>query len=331
MLLQKEQKDKGIEVITPADDPTQFDPSWRSRIAHFLSNNPEFKIPALYSEYRKDEYIRKHVEFLDNVKKGKISRTEAGVAHRLAERWHTTSLSTGTKFRLEPLLLTSASSKTIADVLSGGSLDDSPFVIYEKLFFNIRDDNGVLSRSCHLRSYFALPEHPVLRANATPEELWKVTALQHGYTGLCRLWVWNDAPDSKEFDESYISQESWRSAQASMLERLVSGKLKDFDLINWLGKFTENERLRLDAKGDDSEAGKMAKLLARVLGAAAPKVLEVSSTVDEQQAINARLEEKRLQLASSEGASAVAENGELVKVSETGDFDAIMQQRMGSK
>jgi len=278
-------------IDTPLDDPTQFSPSWRHEVAELFVSDPKIKLPEMYKDYHKDEWIRKHAEFLKSHKTGTVKRSMDD--YRLAHKWFNQERESSTKFKLEPLLLTPVGFTTIGKALAGKDLGKEPFEVYERVFFNIRDENFDLHQSCHLRMYFALPEETSVSASTSIPELWKVVGVQGGYMGLCRLWVWHSAPDIEEFDTRYLSQEAWRTAQSTMLERMVRGKMKDFDLINWAGKFTESERLRTDSNTEDSGANKMATMLLNVLSHAAPKVLEVSRTVDDLNAINSKLEEKR--------------------------------------
>ena len=273
--------DQGEIVIeTPVDDPTQFDPAWRHKVARALSDNPDLKLDPEYSRFKYDPYIRGQVRFLQDMKAG-TRATPAQRNFKLAFKWYQGSLPVHTRFRLEPLLLTPVSYPVIAEGLSGGALDPDPFITYQKLYFNIRNDEGRLSRSCHLRSFFALPSNTRVDHNTSPEEMWKVTAAQHGYLGLVRMWVWPDAPGADVAVKSdYMAQEAWRAAQALSLERLVRGRMSDFDLVTWIGKYTENEKMRRETNLVDAPAAKMASLLASVLQKAAPKVLEVAKDVD---------------------------------------------------
>lgn len=285
-------KNKADVVIdTPIDDPTQYNPNWRHKIAELFLADPKLKLPTLYKDYQKDEYIRKHAEFLKAVKEDKVTKEQDG--YRFAYRWSQQLKHSASRFKIEPLLLTPVSTDTIAKAMSGKALSKEPFELYERIFFNIRDENWDLNQSCHLRMHFALPEQAKVTSETQIPELWKVVGVQGGYMGLCRLWVWHSAPGVEDFDSRYLAQEAWRTAQATMLERIVKGQMKDFDLINWAGKFTESERLRNETNGTDSGANKMATMLLDVLSHAAPKVLEVSRTVDETAAINAKLEERR--------------------------------------
>jgi len=280
-----------IIIDTPLDDPTQFSPRWRHQIAELLATDPKFKLPNLYKEYHKDEYIRKQTEYLRDFKADKVTKGQDG--YRYAHRWSLQEKHSSSKFKIEPLLLTPVSPDTIAKAMSGKALSKDPFELYERIYFNSRDENWDLNPSCHLRMYFALPEEAKVSKDTQIPELWKVVGVQGGYMGLCRLWVWHSAPGVEDFDSRYLAQEAWRTAQATMLERIVKGQMKDFDLINWAGKFTESERLRNETNGTDTGANQMATMLLDVLSRAAPKILEVTKTVDEMEAINAKLEERR--------------------------------------
>lgn len=282
-----------VTINTPIDDPTQFDPDWRHRVAKVLVENPKLDLGREFSMLKHDRYIRGQVDFLRDLENGKDFRP-GHKNHRLAFRWSQGIMPRQTRFRLEPLLLTPVSYDVIAEGLAGDDLSSAPFITYEKLYFNIRNKAGNLSKSCHLRSYFALPASTKITEKTPVEEMWRVTAAQHGYSGLVKMWVWPDAPGAQLLSgrDDYMSQEAWRSAQALSLERLVRGQMSDFDLVTWIGKYTENEKMRRDTATSDSPAARMATLLSSVLQRAAPQVLEVAKTVDELAAETALIQDR---------------------------------------
>lgn len=268
-----------IIINTPVDDPTQFDPDWRNSVAKVLVENPKLDLGPEFAYLRHDPYIKGQVDFLRALEAGK----EFKPVHRdfrLAFRWSQGTTATHTRFRLEPLLLTPVPYSTIAQGLAGDELTGDPFLTYEKLYFNIRNKAGQLSKSCHLRSFFALPKNSKVDKDSPAEELWRVTAAQHGYMGLIRLWVWPDAPGMRETREEYMSQEAWRAAQSVSLDRIMRGQMNSFDLTAWIGKYTENEKMRRETQTLDSPATKMASLLTSILQQVSPKVLAVAKTVD---------------------------------------------------
>ncbi len=279
-------------INTPIDDPTQFDPDWRHRLAKVLVENPRLDLGPDFGHLKNDRYIKSQVEFLRDLENGKefkpIHRN-----NRLAFRWSQGSMPKHTRFRLEPLLLTPVPYTVIAEGLSGDELTEDPFITYEKLYFNIRNKKGELSKSCHLRSYFALPNDTKVTKTTSAEEMWRVTASQHGYMGLIRMWVWPDAPGIQALaKDDYMSQEAWRAAQSLSLERMVRGQMQDFDLVTWIGKYTENEKMRRETATTDSPAAKMATLLSQVLQQASPKVLAVAKDVDELEAETKAIRER---------------------------------------
>ncbi len=287
--------EEGVNILTPLDDPTQFSPTWRAEIAFALRDRPRYKLPKPYDVYNEDKYIRDYITFIRRVgsksNMGPVMVTPIGYAYN----WYNQESIVDTRYKLEPLLLTQAPYGTIDKVLSGGSLGEEPYKTYEKLFFNIRDDEGKLSKSCHLRMWFALPnESDALNTGELePQKLWRLVGAQGGYSALCKLWVWYDAPDVDGLDEKNMSKESWWMLQSIALNRMTRGAIKNFDLVNLIGKYTDSERLRVDSARGDSTSDQMALMALELLKLASPKVLEISRTIDQTAAINAKLDEKR--------------------------------------
>ena len=52
------------EIITPMDNPVQFDPHWRSAFAVASLEFPDFKIEPEFIEYKDDERIRRRADYL---------------------------------------------------------------------------------------------------------------------------------------------------------------------------------------------------------------------------------------------------------------------------
>lgn len=282
-----------ISINTPLDDPTQFSPSWRAELAVAMHTYPKLPKQRQYSEYYNDPYVKEYIKFLRSISKtDSIPNTPMGYAYK----WYNNNNVVDTKYRLEPLLLTPAPLSLISQALAGDTLDEEPFKIYERLFFNIRNDDGTLNKSCHLRMHFALPtEQNLLEPDRMPiTKVWRIVGAQCGYQTLCRLWMWYDAPDFNDKESKHLPEEAWWMTQSTMLTRMAKGAVSNFDLVSWIGKFTDNERLRMDeSRAGDTKEDAMASAMLALLHAAAPKVLSVSRTVDEIEAINTKLAEKR--------------------------------------
>lgn len=292
MIINATKTTPGVEINTPLDDPTQFSPSWRAELGAALSLNPRMRRQKEYSQYYKDKYVLDYAEFLRKVDKAeKCPNTPMGYAFK----WFHQSSAVDTKYRLEPLLLTTVPFSVISEALAGGDIAEEAFKIYERLFFNIRDDKGELNKSCHLRMYFALPneEDVIHPQDMDIKNLWRLVGAQGGYRTLCRLWMWYDAPGFNDKESVHLPEEAWWMTQSTMLSRMARGIVSNFDLVSWIGKFTDNERLRMDSSRGDGEGDRMAEAMLNLLKYAAPKVLEVSRTVDEEAAINAKIAEKR--------------------------------------
>lgn len=285
---------EGVVIDTPIDDPTQFSPSWRAELAHILATDGRLRVPKEYKEYQDDDYVKGYTDYLRTLNKAKDPNNLPINQYTYALRWHEQSNITDTKYKLEPLLLTTAPFNVISKVLAGDALDEEPFRTYERLFFNIRNDDGTLHRSCHLRTHFALPQEEAVMdpSNLSPTDIWRFVGSHGGYQALCRLWLWADAPEFTENDSKYLSSESWWLAQATMMDRLVRRNIKNQDLIGYMERYTDGERLKLEAKTEEGNT-KIEMAFLELLKASAPKMMEISKTVDDIARDNEKLSEKR--------------------------------------
>ena len=199
-------------IVTPSDNPCQFEPDWRNSVASAIIDFPDDEFPKEYVDYKKDPWIIKQVDFMRSVRSGK-ELTKNQKKLRLANIWYHGSLVSDVRFRLEPLLLTSVGIDVIALDICGDIDMSDAISAYEKLYFNIRDNDGRLHRSCQLRQYFALPSGE-MDLDTPPEQIWKMVGALMGYDTLTSIWLWSDAHGRNHTSQEYMIDEMWRVAQS---------------------------------------------------------------------------------------------------------------------
>lgn len=266
------------EIVTPLDNPCQFDPDWRNRIACMLASAPRSKFPPEYSGYAKDRWIKEQAAYLREEGSGG-DIPEKHRIYRYARIWSMGSGPADTKFRLEPLLLTPVSYEVIALDLGGGSVPPSAFEAYEKLYFNIRDDSGRLSRSCQLRQWFAMPDGELDR-DSPPELVWKAVGALAGYDTLVRAWMWRDAHGLSQQSEEYMMDEMWRAAQSRLFMSVFRDNVGHESLAKLLSAFTSQSKLIRESGNQAGDSADSTKALMAVLCAAAPKMVSAARDVD---------------------------------------------------
>lgn len=282
---------ENLTIVLPIDDPCAYEPSWRHSLGQALASH-RIKTPSLYAKCVKDKIVTKYVAYLKAEKEGK-ELTDDQQMMRLARSWYDNPSPAGVRFRLEPLLLTGATMETIMLDISGGMVPKEVFVYYEKLFFNIRDDEGRLSKSCQLRSSFAMPNGDELE-DATPQEAWKAIAALMGYDVLMHVWMWKDAHGLSTRGPEFLLDETWRAAQSRLFLSVFQNKVGHKSLSDILAAYTSQVKLIRDGRGLGDEGNDTTKALMAVLYQTSPQMIQISQDVDamnaETAAIQSRIE-----------------------------------------
>lgn len=292
-----------VTVTTPEDNPVQFDPDWRSSVAAAFVDYPGAKIDADYRTYKNDPWVRKQMEYLKAVRTGR-TLTKAQRAFRYAARWAQGSSPSDVKFKLEPLLLTAVPLNVIVLDIGGGAVDPDAFSVYEKLYFNIRQDGGDIHKSCHLRTYFAMPTgtpNPT-----TPDDVvWRMIGANMGYDVLVSSWLWSDAHGLTNKDPGYMLQALWCMAQSRLFMDLFTRRVDHFNLSNMMKAVTENARMRHDTSTTADVDTEILSTAMALLRHTAPTVLntakEVDSLDDLTEAIRARLKVEKSDMIQDTG------------------------------
>lgn len=290
-------------IVTPIDNPCQYDPDWRNEIAVALTDYPGAKIDPDYIEYKSDPWIKAQIKYYSAVRREQ-RLTDEQKSLRLANIWFRGSSVSDTKFRLEPLLLTPVSYDIISLDIGGGSVPVDAFEAYEKLYFNVRLDNGRLNPSCQLRQYFALPSGEL--ANDTPvEQVWKMVGALMGYDTLVTIWLWADAHGIKNNSQEYMLDEMWRVAQSRLFMSIFTNRVGHESMSKLLASFTSQKKLIQDQKESGQVGLDTTKALMAILYKSSPQIVSAAKDVDAlpamTNAIKSRLEsQKAIDMAVSE-------------------------------
>ena len=268
----------GESIVTPIDNPVQFDPDWRNSIATAVVAYPHAKVDPMYQAYLRDPWVKQHVEYLRLSRKGRALSSRQQV-FRLASTWNQGSRVSDVKMRIEPLLLTSAGYDTVADIIAGGSISRDVFEVYEKLYFNVRDADGGLSKSCQLRQYFALPEGQ-FAVNTPPERLWKMVGALMGFDTLVNMWLWDRISGFPQRSGEYMLNEMWRVAQSRLFMHIFSDRVGHESLAKLLGAFTAQSKMLHDASSGTGQVFDTAKTLMAFLANTRPTVIGAAAVVD---------------------------------------------------
>lgn len=265
-------------IVTPIDNPVQFDPDWRNAIATAAVDYPKARVDPLYRDYLQDPWVKQQIEYLRLVRSGRALSKRHNVC-RLASTWYQGSSIADVKMRIEPLLLTAVDYDIISDDIGGGNVARDVFETYEKLYFNVRDANGKLSKSCQLRQYFALPEGNF--GKDTPlEKLWKMVGALMGYDTLVTMWLWGDASGLTARSSEYMLNEMWRVAQSRLFMHIFSDRVGHESLAKLLSAFTSQSKMLHDTASGTGQAFDTARTLMALLSNTRPTVIGAAAVVD---------------------------------------------------
>lgn len=266
-------------ITTPLDNPVQFDPDWRRSIAVAAVDYPRAKVDPMYGEYLRDPWVKRHIEYLTLANAGRAipKRLEA---FRLASTWYQGSRVSDTRMRLEPLLLTAVSYNVVAADIGGGDVPLEVFETYERLFFNVRRDDGSLSKSCQLRQYFALPDGKFDK-DTPKEQLWKMVGALMGYDTLVRMWLWDDfAAGLTARSHEYMLSEMWRVAQSRLFLHIFSDRVGHESMAKLLGAFTAQSKMLHDSASGTGQVFDTARTLMALLANTRPTIIGAAAVVD---------------------------------------------------
>ena len=268
-------------IATPMDNPGQYDPDWRNLVALGLVDTGG-RIDPEYAGYRSDPWVKRQLSYLRAVARG-LPLTKEQKLLRLAMTWFQGSEPSDIRFRLEPLLLTAARYETIALDLLGSCDDVWAIEAYEKIYFNIRDDKGNLSKSCQLRQYFALPSG-VFGRDTTPEQMWKLVGSLMGYDTLVAVWLWKDAHGIVNSSQEYLLDEMWRLAQSRLFMSMFADRVGHESMAKLLSAISAQQKLIHEGKSAGAiQDQDVVRAMQGILGMASPRVIDaVAMDVDKK-------------------------------------------------
>jgi len=305
----------GNTVRTPNEHSMFFQPDWRYAIARGVGQSrtaptEDGSSPQMrYYDYTPDTWVRRQVQYLDTEGNNKCANLnknlkphdprwavrEANVTYlgdepRREEDEEFTPL---LKMRLEALLLcTDLTLSQIADYMNSTV---AVIKAYERLFYNVRDDKGLMNAAPWLCEWFAKGNIPVVNHEQTNnwDVYWKVVAVEGGFKALLATWNGTLAPIGGEFPEVEMAQMMFRGLFRRMERNIRMGHMSQNALSQTLERF---QAMIMDMR----ERGVMSKgervsdesILMRLLGAMAPKVVVPSAerVASKQKEVEAKIE-----------------------------------------
>lgn len=268
----------GPSIVTPHED-TFYEPDWRHRLAVAMVEDAGFKHPV--PEAMRDPQVRAAVQRLTGGRpKGKKHDPDRLQFERV-QRWGRDGPHRYIGHVVEALLLTNAPLDAVAHDL-GCNSDDVH--LYERLFFNVRADDGSLALAPAQKAFFAT-EGTFKPTQTRPEHLmWRRVAVSGGYRALVQILelgagVWAEAP-KVDIVETTISM-----GRAETLAKVAAGGMSMGELSR-LESNRIRDKLVRHTTGELKHRDEGMELVRKIFELMAPKMVDVQ-TIREAQMMRA--------------------------------------------
>jgi hypothetical protein len=274
----------GHTIKTPADHPWDFDPDWRNEIAKGVVDSGKRSYPCGHDTYI--DWQTKFLQAMHSDDDWRLSRYESTAYQKssssekrsilMAHNMHNSSGEHCMRDKIDAMLLCpELSFNDIANALSTKTThtDAMDLQVYEKLYFNIRDDEGKVNEGCWLREWFASRgQTTIMRQDVST--YWRVLAFQGGHRLLFTTWRWPmlDLEETEKERRMALTRNSFCELEA----RTRFGDMNNRDLVALYGHL-QAEMLELRKQGliggGESMAEGMSTFI-EMLQAAAPEPIE---------------------------------------------------------
>jgi hypothetical protein len=283
-------------IVTPTDRWPEWDPDWRASLAAAWARFPLWSPGLKYKAEARDPWVHAYRDYLKQYAKGNLAVIEANTAFNRVTDWGLNRSTVSTGSRLEALLLTSVSYDQIATDLFGSSGFKDHVLSFERLFYDVREDNGELTPLMARREWLALPDNMVGITEKTDVATYRrFVGHRYGYPCLGALLSLPGAEDCSKADIFHGVLK--HVIQSEMLEQLVRGQIGSRDMPNYLGQIVAYESMLFTTgKGAGDDESEAVKGLLQVLELHRPKRLVAASTMDSDERTRARAESLEAQL-----------------------------------
>jgi hypothetical protein len=290
------------EVLTPFEYGMAYMPDWRHKLASDIARHSAGMLPATVAQ---DGVIRTQARYLRSEGREPM-RPDENALFSIVNVLHDGTGSQMAKQRLESLLLTDLSMLAIATDMA---MSLQQVMMYERLFFNIRDVLGAQSAPIGLRTNFALGPigEAVLSVPTTPiDVLWKIKAVRAGASALLADFGWKRGACSEEVaNEDDASNEVIVRHAANLLTEAyrgtASGKvLNDFFMAVVKREEVKVKKMEMEAslKATTDTVNEQSVVL-HILEPLAPRLIPLEVTAEEVDDINSELIAKAGQVKQS--------------------------------
>ena len=215
----------GAEVRTPVTNPSEYDPYWR----HTLAKVSDAEFRAARINIPQDELTRLQRRYLSVAGTPEFERTTAIMMYTrpgdsmeksvvVANQVFGSTGRSQMKDRVEAMLL--CPEIQYSHLARAFNMTEHQARVYEKLFFNVRDEKGMLLPSIGLLSYMAFRGADGPGSAVDSPGHWKAVALDHGARSLLTQWRWRDRLLAEQLNYLDIQAELMPMIYRNMEKRL---------------------------------------------------------------------------------------------------------------
>jgi hypothetical protein len=295
------------DVIHSPHDNVIFAPDWRWQAARHLS---EPATPMKLNRAAiKDPWVGNAVKYLRATgKSSRMSEEEQAVWRRTVQLAEDVSLQ-NIRHTVEALLLTDAPLEALA---ADTGLPIAEIKLFERLFFNVRDDDGRMVLRPLQRQFIATMGALKTRRQLPAHLMWRRVAVEAGYTALVRVLQlgsgsWSEA---KSVD---LVQSAIEMGRADIMAQMASGELNAAAVHRMEFNRLREKQLRL-LVGEEKGETEAREILLKILQSMAPSMVEFQKLKEAQEAVleraphlNAQIQEtKVVDVGYEAGAEAMA-------------------------
>ena len=275
----------GQTIYTPYDeDPgAPYLPHWRHLIARVWLDNENLRLNSV--KLFEDDYLQQYYEVMkiynmSSDKRVKLSDSQRGYLYalsRLEERGIESE-----RMRIEAMLLTNVSYDVISKDLDPDRLDPEYVRAFERIGFNIRNEAGITTQSCYLKTRFSIPVGASLTTAVPLSVRWRFVASTLGYTGLMHEWEWRNGCHGELKSPEYLARERYLQVATMIYGRILAGGPENLDILGYLGHTVDRERVNNEKVVSHGQADKSGAILMQIVHTSGPKMLSAALSTDEE-------------------------------------------------
>jgi hypothetical protein len=297
----------GQEIFTPHDTPYAYETEWRHKAACAM-NKATSALPGstcmsgagrdIFTPLLRDDLVFAQTQYLYNSTTDPVfdlcaSEGIFAQLHHANRVWQTTGRDF-TMERISALLLCPEFS--YRQIASRFDLDEKDVICFEKLFFNVRDEEGKLKGNTGVLQHAALKGaqqlEPAANRASTNSAYWRVLAFEGGYKSLFAAWGWPYEEDFPGFTVPEFTVNLMRSTYRYLDKELRFGERMDLRAVGQILTTLSGQLADMRKEGILSEKDKVDPdhLILAVLSLVAPvRITDGTDKVAANRELQARL------------------------------------------